>query len=269
MTAEWRLLIEDSPIEGAWNMALDRAVQLAREEGSSSPTLRLYRWLRPTVTLGRFQDAAGVDREFCESSGVDVVRRFTGGRGVLHDDELTYSIVAGVADGIPRGTAASYRMLCTALVEAYQLLGVDAALTARPRGEGSSAACYLHTTPADLSLGAMKLSGSAQVWLGGTVLQHGSFTITRDVDREARAFRLSDDSRARLDAQTATLADALGRRPTIEDVREACVEGLQRAFGVRLVPGVVSERELQLAAEALEQTSADTVPRRGSVRGSS
>ncbi len=81
-------------------------------------------------------------------------------------------------------------MLCGGLVEAYRELGVEAALTARPRGDGSSAACYLHATAADLSLGALKLSGSAQVWHGSTVLQHGSFIVSRDVDREARVFGL-------------------------------------------------------------------------------
>ena len=80
----------DGPASGAWNMALDRAVQLAHEAGQTPPTLRLYRWERPTITLGRFQPAEGVDRDFATARGIDVVRRFTGGRGVLHDDELTY-----------------------------------------------------------------------------------------------------------------------------------------------------------------------------------
>ena len=134
-------------------MALDRAVQLAHHAGDSPPTLRLYEWTRPTVTLGRFQDAGQIDGEFCSAHGIDVVRRQTGGRGVLHDDEVTYSIVAGVADGIPRGTSGSYATLCGGLAEAYARLGVDAALTARSRGSRDSAACYLHATRADLSLG--------------------------------------------------------------------------------------------------------------------
>ena len=84
-------------------MALDRAVQLARQAGDAPPTLRLYRWARATVTLGRFQSAAGVDRELCAREGIDVVRRFTGGRGVLHDDELTYSIVRAWTTVSPAG----------------------------------------------------------------------------------------------------------------------------------------------------------------------
>lgn len=268
MTAVWRLVIDDCPAKGAWNMALDRAVQLARQAGESPPTLRLYRWERPTVTLGRFQDVAGVDRELCARQGIDVVRRYTGGRGVLHDDELTYSIVAGVDDGIPRGTSASYRLLCSALAETYRMLGVDAALTARPRGDGSSAACYLHATPADLSLGLAKLSGSAQVWTADTVLQHGSFTRSRDIAREAAIFRLSPEATQRLAAETATLADALGEAPSLSSITEAAVTGLQAALGVRLELAATTADERERAVGLLGETSVDVIPARSRVRGS-
>lgn len=269
MTATWRLLIDDGPASGAWNMALDRAVQLAREAGDVPPTLRLYSWVRPTVTLGRFQDVAGVDREVCDAERIDIVRRFTGGRGVLHDDELTYSIVAALEDGVPRGTAASYRMLCGGLVEAYRELGVaDAGLTARARGDGSSAACYLHATPADLSLGAMKLSGSAQVWSGSTVLQHGCFTITRDVQREARVFRLGARDAARLARETATLADSLCRRPEPCELVERVIHGIERGLGVRLELGALSDLERITAERLLPETDVDAMPTRGGVRAS-
>jgi len=229
-------------------MAVDRAIQVARQDGDAPPTLRLYEWARPTVTLGRFQDADSVDADYCSAHGIDLVRRHTGGRGVLHDDEVTYSVIAGVADGIPRGTNASYRMLCGGLAMAYGLLGVDAALTSRPRGSRDSAACYLHTTQADLSMGVRKLSGSAQVWLGSTVLQHGSFTISRDIVREASVFRLTAEERERLSQDTLTLESALGIPPTRTCVRQAVAEGLAEALGLDIVAGKLSAGELEIAA---------------------
>jgi len=252
----WRL-ITDGAIDGRLNMAIDRAIQIAREEGSAPPTVRLYRWARPTVTIGRFQDLDGVDVAECDRRGVDIARRFTGGRGVLHDDELTYSVIASTDDGVPKGVAASYRVLCSALSAAYVELGVDAELTPRDRGAGTSAACYLATSRADLSLGALKLSGSAQVWLGATVLQHGSFTVTRDVEREAAAFRLGDEERARLAATTATLVGVLGRRPDDLQLERAVCKGFADALGIRLVPGELSAREAELAGTLLADKATD------------
>lgn len=252
MPAVWRL-IEHGPVDGALNMAVDRAVQLAREEGMAPPTLRLYRWARPTLTLGRFQDEGSIDRDYCAEAGIDVVRRFTGGRGVLHDHELTYSVVANLEDGVPRGVASSYRHLCAALVEAYRELGVEAALTRSDRGEASTAACYLQTTRADLSVGTHKLSGSAQVWSGATVLQHGSFTFSRDTYRETRAFRLTGDHAHRLAAEAFGLVDLLGREPEETEVRHAAITGFERALGIALVPGDLTAFECDLAARLLPE----------------
>lgn len=252
MPGVWRLLLDDAP-EGAWNMAVDRAIQLEHAGSNAPPTLRLYRWRRPTVTLGKFQDPSGVDFDVTDREGLDVVRRFTGGRGVLHDDELTYAIVAGERDGIPRGVSASYRVLCAALAEAYRLLGVEAALTSRPRGEPDSAACYLHATRADLSLGAAKLSGSAQVWHAGTCLQHGSFVRSRDVALEAAVFRLDAAAQAALAEKTATLSDVLGAPPSSDEIAEAVAKGVSSAFDVRMRPGTLLPSEEARAAGLLDE----------------
>lgn len=252
MTREWRLIV-DGPVQGAVNMARDRAVQLACEQGATPPTLRLYRWTYPTVTLGRFQSLDGVDLPACSDYGVEVVRRFTGGRGVLHDDELTYSIVAGTKDGIPRGVAASYRLFSEALAHAYRSLGVDATLTERDRGISSSAACYLATSRADLSLGAMKLSGSAQVWHGSTVLQHGSFTITRDVERESRIFGLTPDQGKLLSDKAATIEGVTGRRPSIDAIAAAVIEGFETIFGVSFQDGGLTATEEDSAKELVSE----------------
>jgi len=256
----WRLII-DGPVPGAMNMALDRAVLAGRSAGSSPPTLRLYRWELPTVSLGHFQAVEQVDLEACARRGFDVVRRPTGGRGVLHDDELTYSIVASTDDGVPRGVAASYRHLSAALAAAYVRLGVSAQVTARSRGEEGAGACYLHSTQADLSLGAAKLSGSAQVWKDDAVLQHGCFVVSRDVDAEAEVFRLDETRRAALGKTTATLSGALGRSPSVDAIAGAVVEAVERTLGVRLVPGTFSDVERSYASDRTEEHRVYTVPR--------
>lgn len=227
------------------NMAIDRTVLRAHEAGEAPPTLRLYRWRVPTVSIGRFQSASDADTTLCQDRGIAVVRRPTGGRGVLHDDELTYSVVAGVAEGLPRGVVASYRVLCGALVAAYRAMGVDAALTARARGDRGASACYLHATNADLSLGAAKLSGSAQVWDGASCLQHGSFVRRRDVDLEAQVFCLDEGARQALKRQAATLSDALGVPPSMGTIARHVVAGFENTFGIVFEAGTLSYKELE------------------------
>ena len=252
----WRLVVEP-PADGAWNMAVDRAIQLAREADRVPPTLRLYRWRTPTVTLGAFQQVVAVDGDACREWGVDVVRRHTGGRGVLHDDEVTYAVIAGVGDGVPRGVVASYRYLCAGLVEAFSEIGIAAEITQRDRGASTSGACYLQTTRADLSAGALKLSGSAQVWSGSTVLQHGSFTRTRDVDREAAVFGLSAHERETLASRTATIAPLVGADVTLNSIAEAVAAGMARGLKVRLEPGTLTAEELEAAERGADALRVD------------
>jgi lipoate-protein ligase A len=199
------------------------------------------------VTLGRFQSAEGVDFSAAERLGVDVVRRFTGGRGVLHDAELTYAVVAGTADGVPRGVTASYRYFSAALRAAYEAMGIGAEVIERDRVEASSSACYLSSTRADITLGAMKLSGSAQVWHGSTVLQHGSFVIRRDVEREAALFGLTAEQMSRLESECATIESVTGRAPAIEALVAPVVDAFEALAGVPLVPDVLSDEETATA----------------------
>ncbi len=261
MITPWRLIVHGA-VDGALNMALDRALQICREEGSSPPTVRLYRWARPTVTLGRFQPVEGVDRLLCEALGVDVVRRFTGGRGVLHDDELTYSVVASTQDGVPRGTADSYAHVSSALIHTYQAIGIEAELTRRRRGDAASSACYLQTTRADLTCGGSKLSGSAQVWLGHTVLQHGSFTRSRDWGREGGVFRLTSAQTETLRRCTVTIDEVSSQRIDDRSLVSACIAGFQAGLGIRLIQGELSAHEALCAAQLLAPPHAAHTPPR-------
>jgi lipoyl(octanoyl) transferase len=249
----WRLIV-DPAADGAWNMAVDGALLRSRAAGGP-PTLRLYRWSVPTASLGRFQPLSDVDLAACARLGIDVVRRPTGGRGVLHDDELTYSVCAAEADGLPRGVAASYRHLGAALLAAYARLGVTAELTASQSGRKGSAACYLAATQADLSLAGAKLSGSAQVWAEGACLQHGSFVVTRDVAREASVFRLDAAAAAALAAEAVTISDAVGAHPSAEALAAAVADGFAEALGVVLEPGELTSEERATADGLLASAS--------------
>jgi lipoate-protein ligase A len=229
-------------------MGIDRAVQLCRDRGAAPPTVRLYQWSRSTASLGRFQSVDSVDLEFCDREGIDVVRRPTGGRGVLHDRELTYSVIASESDGVPRGVAASYAQVSRALERAYRKIGVGAELVSRDGKTDPSGACYMQATRADLMLGGAKLSGSAQVWAGSTMLQHGSIVIGRDIDREAACFRLSPEQARALAVGTRTIEDVVEVTPDVGGIRRALIEGFESAFGIELVEGHVTAEEAEMAA---------------------
>jgi lipoate-protein ligase A len=129
MTTTWRF-IRDGSLPGARNMARDVAMLEAVAHGEAPPTLRLYGWDPPCLSLGRHQGLEAADLAFCSAHGIDVVRRPTGGRALLHHLELTYAVVAPLGEGpLPRALQDAYRRICEPLVAACRGLGIAAELT--------------------------------------------------------------------------------------------------------------------------------------------
>src|SRR6266704_5013194 len=170
----------------ALNMAIDESIHLHHLQDSVPPTLRVFRWQKPSISLGRFQS---VEREIksvrCQELDIELVRRPTGGRAVYHRDEFTYSIVIGKKYGVPSGVVAAYAYLAKGLLAALQNLGVHAELSDERVSKHPSAACFASSTQADLTSGGFKLVGSAQVWKDDALLQQGSLPLD---DRAAEFF---------------------------------------------------------------------------------
>jgi len=196
------------------------------------PVLRLYRWLAPALTLGRFQADADVDAPACARLGVEVVRRPTGGKALLHGGDLTYAVALPEPTGTAGTVDALYRHLAAALVAGLARIGVDAAVA---RHEGpAGAVCMATQQGADLRVGDRKVCGSAQVRQRGVVLQHGSILLERlpfdETDLVAGVGRTPAD-RERLRAATVTLAE-LGAPTDPHEVGAAVVEGFRAALDV-------------------------------------
>ncbi|HEY3724496.1 MAG TPA: biotin/lipoate A/B protein ligase family protein [Acidimicrobiia bacterium] len=210
--------------------------------GGAAPVLRLYRWSPPALSLGRFQPESDVDLTACRGLGVEVVRRPTGGRALLHGGDLTYAVAMPRPPGTAGSVDALYRVLAAALVAGLAELGVTAAL-GRDRGPAGPV-CFAAAQGADLRVGDRKLCGSAQVQRGGVVLQHGSVLLHRlpfdeldllaaasgDPGHEARA-ETREETRARLRAKSVTLAE-LGAPTGPEAVASALVSGFARTLDV-------------------------------------
>src|SRR5256714_8012684 len=185
MSDGWRLLL-DKPASGAWNMAVDEVLLDGVASGEAPPTLRFYEWVPPCLSLGYFQPFGVVDVDGCRALGVEVVRRPTGGRAILHDRELTYSLTLPASVlGHDGGVLPSYYRLSLALQDGLRRVGVPTTLA--PESASGSAAhgpvCFDRPSAHEILLRGRKLVGSAQMRHGGALLQHGSILIEPRIDK--------------------------------------------------------------------------------------
>jgi lipoate-protein ligase A len=227
--ATWRLVWSE-PADGATNMAVDEAILRAVAAGHVPPTLRFYAWEPPCLSLGRGQRAADVDLDALREAGYGLVRRPTGGKAILHIDELTYSVVAPETEPrVAGGVVSSYRRLSAGLMRGLEQLGVlgvaaegrDAGQRAVPSpvrrggvGHRRRAGPVCFEVPSDYEITAQerKLIGSAQMRAGGVVLQHGAVPLYGDISRIC-ALLVSRPGPARVRAGAATVEQALvGRK---------------------------------------------------------
>lgn len=211
-------------------MAADLALLDAVAAGGP-PVLRLYRFDPPALTLGRFQPATDVDGDACARWGVEVARRPTGGRALLHGPDLTYAVALRAAPG--QSVDDSYRFLAAGLIAGLGMLGVTAAVACAggPRGP----VCMAAQQGADLRVGERKVCGSAQVRRRGVVLQHGSVLLGRLAFDETDLVPGAGLDRGALRAGTVTLAE-LGAPTDVARVADALVGGFAAALGVRFAP---------------------------------
>ena len=254
--AEWRLL-DTPPAPGAWNMGVDEALAESVAAGGA-PVLRFYRWSPACLSLGRNQPARGrYDLDALAARGIDVVRRPTGGRAVLHHRELTYSVA--VPDGALGSPRAAYSAINRALVAGLRRMGAPAALhppTGRRAPVPSLAPCFAEPVEGEVVAAGRKLVGSAQRRVEGVVLQHGSLPIEDDqslvpllrispVDESAE-----DEGPIGVDpegstgaGEAGTLTALLGRAPAWDELTAALAAGWEEALGVGLRPDALTEEE--------------------------
>jgi lipoate-protein ligase A len=252
--ATWRLIL-DREAGGATNMAVDEAILIAMLEGASPPTLRFYAWSPPCLSLGRNQPLADADLAACRAAGVDVVRRPTGGRAILHTDELTYSLTLLQVD--PRATGdvvEGYRRLSEGLLAGLRLLEVEAVqAVGRKSATDAGPVCFEAPSNYEITVAGRKLIGSAQWRAKGSVLQHGSLPLQGDLARIVDCLALSDAQREvqrpHIRGRAITLEEAKGQIAPFAQVAEVLAEGFARALNLTLLPGELSAHERALAAE--------------------
>jgi len=244
--------------DAAMNMAIDESVLVHHLKGESPPTLRVFRWSQPSISLGRFQSVEReIVSELCQQRGVALVRRPTGGRAVYHLDEFTYSIVSSKRYGVPSGVIAAYAYLAQGLLAALAILGVQAELSDERISKHPSAACFASSTQADLTSGGFKLIGSAQVWKEDALLQQGSlplddraiefFTMLRFPNEASR-----DEALAQYDEKTTPLHTFVPGA-SWNDVADAFRRGFGAALQADFAHSTLSSSEWKLAYQLADE----------------
>ena len=221
MTDQWRLLTTP-PARGAWNMAVDEAILESAGRGESLPTLRLYAWNPACLSLGYAQPFGDVNLPALAAHGWEIVRRPTGGRAILHTDELTYSVTAPLDEPRVSGTILeSYSRLANALIRAVRELGLPVEMQENEPVEkrGNNPVCFEVPSTYEITVGGKKLIGSAQARRKEGVLQHGSLPLYGDLTRITQALIFSDDS-----ARQRAASRLLERATTVETVLNRIID---------------------------------------------
>jgi lipoyl(octanoyl) transferase len=242
----WGLLVTPAA-RGADNMALDEAL-MDRARRTGEWVVRVYSWLTPTISLGRNQTARGrYDLERIRERGLDVVRRPTGGRAILHSREITYSVTAPVDDA--GSLRASYDRINRLLAAALVSLGVDAVAAAGSRHRHPTPGmtpCFDEPAAGELTVDDRKLAGSAQWRNDGALLQHGSILVADD---QSALTELTIGGGAEIPTP-ATLTDLLSRVPSPDDMAGALAWAIRSLEGKTAVQ-LSLENEVRARAEAL------------------
>ena len=257
MVDRWRFIISNYA-EGSWNMAVDEALLSEASSANSPPTIRVYGWEPPCLSLGVAQPISDIDLDRLQQNGWSIVRRPTGGRAILHTDELTYSIIAPKDHPLVEGSILeSYQRLSNGLLNTLILLGVDALAQKQyspsaPADNG--AVCFEVPSNYELTISGKKLIGSAQARKYDGVLQHGSIPLFGDISRIVDALKyanetLREEAKYRVLSRAATVESVSGKKFTFEEAALLFRQAFQTEFNLDYFEGTLSDDEIRLATD--------------------
>ena len=243
-------------------MAVDEAILVCYGEGLVLPTLRLYSWEPPCLSIGYLQSVGkGIDVESCRQRGIALVRRPTGGRALLHEDELTYSLVCALSHPCASGgVVQSYRKISQGILTGLRLLGVEAVALPAPERmvtKTATESCFATTSHYEVTVKGRKLVGSAQLRRDGALLQQGTIPFALDAGKLFCLLKRPGEDPSlwiqRFLGRAISLNEALGRPRQWDEVAQALQAGFEQAFGITFVEGELTGQEEKLARR-LEQT---------------
>lgn len=243
----------------SFNMALDEALLDWHSRGEIGPVLRFYEWKPATLSIGYFQRVEKeIDMEAVERHNLGFVRRPTGGRGVLHEHELTYSVIVREDyEDMPETVTEAYRVISGGLLEGFRNLGLQAEFSVPVTEEQNerlrkpkSAVCFDAPSWYELVVEGKKVAGSAQTRQKGVILQHGAILLSLDEEKLVSLFKFeSEEARERMRKglpEKAVAIDRLTNRPiTVDECIPAFATGFEKALDMTLEPLELTDEQLE------------------------
>ncbi len=259
--ATWRL-IQHPPSQGSWNMAVDEAILESVYQGDSPATLRLYAWDPACLSLGHAQPFEEVDTQALSQNGWGIVRRPTGGRAILHVDELTYAVIAPETEArVAGGVLSGYLRLSQALLDVLEILGLEPEAKEKhdiEKAQKQNPVCFEVPSNYEITVNGKKLIGSAQARRKEGVLQHGALPLYGDLTRIITALKFKDKSqrsraKARLLKHATTVEMELGKAISWDEAAQAFQEAFTNTLNLDLVPESLSNKEKVRAQELIKE----------------
>jgi lipoate-protein ligase A len=258
--AYWRLII-NSPCDGAWNMAVDEAILESVVKKKNPPTLRLYAWNPYCLSLGHAQPVADVNLPALKEKGWGLVRRPTGGRAILHADEITYAVIAPIDEPRVSGTVLdSYKRLSKALLAALNILDIQADSKSKEvpnRRTSINPICFESPSDYEITSNGKKIIGSAQARRLQGVLQHGSIPLFGDITRITHLLNYTSaakqsEAKINLRLKAGTLKDIIHKQKSWQVFSKALIEGFSKELNIIFIKGNLSEGEINRAKELVQ-----------------
>ena len=258
MTKEtWRLILHP-PYDGAWNMAVDEAILESVSSTNEPPTLRLYSWYPYALSLGHVQPISDVDLFELKRKGWSLVRRPTGGRAILHADELTYSVSAPIDNPILKGNVIdSYKRISAALLSALEFIGLKADSKMKNPEDlqlSKDPVCFQYPSDYEITFNGKKIIGSAQARKKNGILQHGSIPLYGDISRIIEVLvleenRKKESAKQNLNKHASTLQNALGQFVSWSQMADAVIHGFNKELILEFNQSRLSQGEIKRAKE--------------------
>lgn len=270
MAEKWRFIDFDyhSP---SFNMALDEVLIEWHSNENFPPVIRFYGWNPPSLSLGYFQKAEKeINISKVKEFGYDLVRRLTGGRAVLHDKELTYSVIVSEKHPkMPKTVTEAYRVISQGLLEGFKELGLNAYFSIPETPEQldniknpRSSICFDAPSWYELVIEGKKVAGSAQTRHKGVILQHGSILIDLDQDKLFDLFlypneRVRERLRDNFSNKAVAINDIAKERVTLDQIRKAFKTGFAKGLNIELEPYQLTEAEQSYVKDLAEKKYAN------------